>query len=571
VQLTAPPAPAYPAGLAVARRAELIGSPDRDGPDGPVPTVVLALILLLAAALRVYRLDFDLPEVQYVDGFKFIDQAAHMAESGDLRPAYFQYPGLYIYLLVGLYRGLGILSTYGHQLTAAAVSALAGLGLVAATAYAARAATGALGTIVATALAAASPMLLTESRTPSPDGLCVLFATLAIAASVRRPTAVRVWAAAGAAVGLAAGAKWTGAFAAPVLAAAAAATAWQQRSPRLLAVALVTSAGVALVAFLVTTPFFLSLRDHYTTDLAYTLACERGGQIGRVQLGALDYLVSRTPTWETPWLGTSLRSDLGLPALLLAAGGLGLAATGWLGFAGAVYAVTAIVYVASISGAGWIKAIRFLLPAMPFLYALAGAAAERLVPPAGRRRRLVWLAVALAVTAVPLDRSLHYTAALRQPSTNARIREWMGANVAPSSVVFLGPFFTDDLYRLPFRFQWLREVGPRLYGLPPGVGLSPERNPIYGPELVDGFRRAGVQYVVLNSYFDGAFADVPENARFFPRSVEGYAAFLVRLAEEADIVHEEIGWDTGRLGPDIRIWRLRDQGEGSGPATNVDQ
>jgi len=28
-------------------------------------------------------------------------------------------------------------------------------------------------------------------------------------------------------------------------------------------------------------------------------------------------------------------------------------------------------------------------------------------------------------------------------------------------------------------------------------------------------------------------------------------------------VHEEIGWDTGRLGPDIRIWRLRNPGEGS--------
>jgi len=80
-----------------------------------------------------------------------------------------------------------------------------------------------------------------------------------------------------------------------------------------------------------------------------------------------------------------------------------------------------------------------------------------------------------------------------------------------------------------------------------------------------------VQYVVLNSYFDGAFADVAENTRFFPHSVERYAAFLVRLAEEADVVHEEIGWDTGRLGPDIRIWQLRDPGEGSAPATNVDR
>src|SRR5262249_6367111 len=162
------------------------------------PRIALAVILLLAALLRVYRLDFDLPEVQYVDGFKFIDQAGHMAERGSLRPTYFQYPGLYIYLLVGLYRGLGIASAYGRQLAAAG-----GLGIVAATAYAACAVAGPLGTVVATALAAASPMLLTESRTPAPDGLCVLFATLAIAATVRRPTAIAVWVAAGAALGLA--------------------------------------------------------------------------------------------------------------------------------------------------------------------------------------------------------------------------------------------------------------------------------------------------------------------------------------------------------------------------------
>src|SRR5262249_28447449 len=114
-------------------------------------------------------------------------------ESGTLRPTYFQYPGLYIYLLVGLYRGLGIVSTYGRQLAAAAVSAAGGLGIVAATAYAARAVAGPLGTVVATALAAASPMLLTESRTPAPDGLCVLFAALAIAATVRRPAAPAPW------------------------------------------------------------------------------------------------------------------------------------------------------------------------------------------------------------------------------------------------------------------------------------------------------------------------------------------------------------------------------------------
>jgi hypothetical protein len=66
-----------------------------------------------------------------------------------------------------------------------------------------------------------------------------------------------------------------------------------------------------------------------------------------------------------------------------------------------------------------------------------------------------------------------------------------------------------------------------------------------------------MEYVILNSYFDGAFAPVPENLRFFPQSVAGYDAFMARLREQADLVHEEIGWGLGRIGPDVRVWRLR--------------
>src|SRR5262249_60332324 len=116
--------------------------------------------------------------------------------------------------------------------------------------------------------------------------------------------------------------------------------------------ALAAGRGAARVAFPGATPSFPSLPAQYMSDFAYTLACERGGQIGRVQLGPLDYLLSHTPTWETPWLGTSLPSDLGLPALLLVIGGLGLAATGGLGFGGAVYAPTAVGSAAGVSGPG---------------------------------------------------------------------------------------------------------------------------------------------------------------------------------------------------------------------------
>lgn len=309
--------------------------------------------------------------------------------------------------------------------------------------------------------------------------------------------------------------------------------------------------------FSVTTPFFFTKLTQYTDALALTLAMERAGQIGRAQMGWLDYAVSQTPTWEAPWVGTSLSADLGWIALVGAAGGILLAGTGRLGLGGAVYAVTTVGYFVGVSRPGWIKALRFLLPMVPFLAVLSGAFLERCVPLRLRRDARVWIVAALLVAWVPGRQVLRYVMALGEPSTNVSAREWMTTHVPPGSVVFVGPFYTDDLHHLPFRFQWLRDVGPRQYGLPPGRGPSPERNPIYGPELVDGLRRAGVQYVVLNSYFDGSLARVPENERFFPRSVASYAAFRSRLAGEADLIQSIVGWDAGRLGPDIEVWRLR--------------
>jgi hypothetical protein len=180
-----------------------------------------------------------------------------------------------------------------------------------------------------------------------------------------------------------------------------------------------------------------------------------------------------------------------------------------------------------------------------------------MLPASSRSRALVWLVCMLVVTWTPLHRSLRYVEALTRPSTNALVRAWMREHVPEGSVVFLGPFFTDDLFQLPYRFQWLRDVGPRQYRLPPEVGPSPERNPIYGPELVDGFRRAGIEYVVLNSYFDGALSRIPENERYFPRAVAGYEAFIGRLRTDAELIHATSGWRDGRIGPDIQIWRLR--------------
>jgi 4-amino-4-deoxy-L-arabinose transferase-like glycosyltransferase len=520
-------------------------------------TTTLGLLVLLAAAARFWRLDFDLPEVIYIDSFKFVGEAARMVDTGDLRPADFQYPGLYTHLLAALYRVFDIESVYGRQLTATCVSSAAGTLVVAATGWAARAVTGPSGTLLAVALACASPALVTQSRTPAPDTLCVLFATIALGIAARQPASLRSWAAAGLATGLAMGSKWTGAFVAPAVAVAAAVTVWRRRGVRSVPVALLVCGTSALVALWASTPFLVGLRDGYVHAASVNIAAQRGGQIGRVQLGPLDYLFSGTPTWEAPWLGTSLIAELGLPAMLLAAGGVAVAASGRLGFAGVFYAATALAYLVSISGTGWIKAMRFLLPCLPLLWVLAGSCGEWILARTGGARLVVGLALAVAALAAPARSTVTYLTALSAPSTNALAREWVRRNVPADSVVFLGPFFTNDMVSLPLRLQQLGRAGSSLYRLPPEVGISPERQPIYSADVFEQLRRRGVEWFILNSYFDDAFTPVSENLRFFPRSVREYEAFMNRVREEAELVHAEIGWADHRLGPDIRVWRLR--------------
>jgi hypothetical protein len=524
-------------------------------PSGRGALFGLVLTLAVAAALRLYRIDFDLPEVQYVDGFKFAGEAGRMVTSGDLRPKHFQYPGLYVNVLVALYYALGVTSEYGRQLTAAMVSAVFGFATVSMTVFGARKVSGGLGVLVAAGLAAVSPAMLTASRTPSPDMVSAFFMTTSLVLAAGQPTSLREWAVVGASAGLGASAKWTGLLAWPAVLTVIAAVAWRRANPALFLRAAPIAACFALAAFLVTTPFFLSLRNAYLDRLAFEAQLQRAGQIGRVQLSALDYFASSTPTWEAPWLGTSLLSDLGPPALLASLGGTAVAATGRLGFAGAVYAASLVAYLIAVSGAGWVKALRFLLPALPLLWMLAGAFVEWVLPPTLRGRPLVWVGVLLTMLAAPIARSWRYAMALGRLSTNTLARQWIHGHIAPNSVVFLGPFFTEDIARLPLKFLWL-DVGGRQYGLPPSLGPSPERNPIYTPELVDEFNKARVDYVVLNSYFDDAFARVAENERYFPRSVASYEAFRARIRREATLAYVIRGWREGRLGPDISVWRL---------------
>jgi len=509
-----------------------------------------------AAALRIYHLDRGLPGTVYVDAFKFVDEAARMAASGDFAPRHFQYPGLYTNLLAILYALSGAATPYARHLLALTVTALAGVLLVPATYLLARRVCGAAGALLAAGLAAVCPVLLSQSRTPAPDILMALLMTAALYALLAYPPALRSLLAAGAFTGLAMGSKFTGAYLLAWIAAAgwllaADGERWRWlRSTGLIAL-------VAAASFLLTTPWFLPRLGSYETRLSLELPIQRYGQIGRIQTGYLDYLLSATPTWEQPWLGSSLRANLGLPAVLI-----GLAALAW-GLAGrggrrVLYlAGYVLLYVVLISGPGHLRAVRFLLPVLPALYVLMGWWLDAVM--LRRRSRLrapIAAAIALLVLAYPATRALRYVAAARLPLTTELAEEWVARSIPAGTKVLLGPFFTDNLRRLPLDAVTLGAPGSRQYRFPEGMGQSPEREPLYSPALLDELRAAGVRYLILNSYFDDALSPVAENLRYFPNSVAAHTAFMERLQRETRLVYTIHGWGDGRLGPDIAVYQL---------------
>jgi hypothetical protein len=525
----------------------------------------LLAILVVAAGLRVLWLDYDLPQVVWVDAFKFVQPAAGFARDGTFQLVDHQYPGLYPLVLAGVFGALDLQSPYAQHLAAQAVAAVAGAATVLAIWIAAGAWCGTLGRVLAAGLCAVSPTLVTYARVPVSDGVVACFIAAAFAVLARAPGTWTAAAGAGAFVGLAAGSKLSGAQGLLLVLCALAARFVPYRELGRLSAHAAAAAVAGALAFWITTPWFLRDLDAYVRRLKLETLIQMGGQIGRVQRGAFDYLVSATPTWETPWLGTSLLGTEGPLVLLAAVAAVALAL--WRrpppdALAGG--AVFVLLMLALQAGGGKLKAIRFLAPLLPICFVLIGWAVEREMAPRLGRRRWVSVALAAALLAVPAARSARFLAMHARPSTHVLARAWIHDSLPPGTPAFLAPFYADDLDDGHLEVVRLADVGSRQYRFPEGIGPSAERDLLYAPELLDEIRQRGVEHLILNSYFDAAFSPVPENLAFFPHATAAYAAFRERLEREARLVYEVIGLREGRLGPDIAIYRLEPPPPGPG-------
>jgi hypothetical protein len=517
----------------------------------------LALVLAVAVFFRAYHLGHGLPDLAYVDSFRFVGEANQMVTSGIWWPKDFAYPGLYVNLLAVLYSLFNISSPYACQLVASSISAVAGSALVVSVYYMARLFCSNKGALFASCLSASCITSITYSRAASTDTLMVLFMTLSLYTTLIRPISTKHFVIAGIFSGLSAGTKFTGLYLILWLPLAAL-IADRPTSVKKVLPHIMGSYLSFAATFLLCTPSFLPLMSSYIHRIVLESKLQQAGMIGAIQGGYFDYLFSFTQTPFQPWLGTSFIVNFGIPLTVA-----GLVAIFW-GFTRRkdLRLVSVVVYIVMflvlISGPGRQKMFRYVLPVIPLIYVVTGCFLDSILFEPGKRYSTVLsLVIALLLIAMPVIKSVQYIETTFKPTTIEIAKQWLMKNIAPGTKVFRGPFYLSSLQQLPYKFVLLKNVGSRLYGSKNDYA-NPEISPIYNPKLFDEFRQRGVQYLVMNSYFDDMFSPVPENLAFFPRSINDYQAFVKRLKLETQLVFSVEGLSAHRQGPDIFVYKLAD-------------
>jgi len=516
------------------------------------------VVVLIGAVLRLTHIDFELPRIVDVDSFKSVGEAARMITTGDYRPQDFQYPGLYVNLLVVVYKALGLETPYAWHLSARLVAAFFGIAQLPLTWLLARRIAGPAAALIATSLVAFSPLAVTMSRMAATDAMVTFWMTAGLCLVIPPSDKLVRYLGCGALLGLAVGTKYTGAYLGFFLVLSAVLAGYLGGKVRRPLVGIVVGLSIAAIVFLATTPWFVSLFEEYRQRVELEMEIQKYGQIGHVQAGYFDYLVSTTPTWEQPWLGTSLWAEFGPVSFALVLGATLFVLSGRFGISPFLLGLYVVGYLIAMSGPGRLKAMRFMLPILPVCAVLVGWAIEKLLATRFKRGQIyVVIAATVLVTVSPAIRSINYLRTFFRPSTNTVARQWIAEHIPANSAIFVPPFYNDDLAGLPLNFFFLPDAGGRQYRLPEDAGPSSERAPMFHAQLVDALRAQGVEYVLRNSHVEGAFSDVADNQRWFPCSVAAYAEYEARLEAVAEPLFRVPGFEAGRQGGDITVYRLR--------------
>ncbi|MCL5257566.1 MAG: glycosyltransferase family 39 protein [Chloroflexi bacterium] len=504
--------------------------------------LVLAIILLVSFGLRLWGIVWSLPYVDHPDEGVIVDHAIRFLKTGNLDPAFFNWPSLCMYFTAGVYwlhflvEWLQGLQTTPSQLpdstfifTAApdlyiwgrATTAVLGTALVAVTYLIGSRHFGKNVGLIAAGLAAVSPLLIENSHYITPDipvALLVALALMLALEGLRAGTnAPLLWS--GLFVGLAASAKYNG-----IVVGVAIVVVWLLRAIpagtglRILALvrsfslralrtpSIVAVPVLAVAGFLAFTPFAVLDWPKFSHDMLFHIGIYEGER----------YLpMADVPIWLNYLVSLFGRGEW--PVLLSATGGVALLL--WRRSRPAlVLLVFAMVYFVFFNQFPSFF-LRNMVPLIPVLAVLGAVFIEFLLVKAGglfNKGALVVACLVLPTLLVPsLYRSFVEDRYMSQKDTRTMATEWIEAAVAQGGRV------AAELHPL----QWV------------GVDHVLDDGQPLNSRKLEWYADHGYSYLVMSSQ---AHPDDRNAIKNYPKGLEQVAAFP--------------GDDYGGMGPDIFIY-----------------
>lgn len=507
----------------------------REASDMRRSVLTLAAILAVAALLRFWGLGAGIPHAPGADEPELMERAVRMMKTADFNPHVFDYPGFYIHIqlviacvrflagaTIGQWQALSQVSAADFYLWGRAVTALLGTATVLLL-YQAGMRWGTRYAALAAGLLAVMPAHAGESHYVAPDVPVTFFVALTLVLSLRahESARVRAFALAGAAAGLAAATKYSGALAVllPVMAVWMTPHARPSRAAGALA-----AAGTAVLAFLIAAPYTILDLPAFLDGYARLAGASLEQRPGAAWLTYLNYL----------------RVGLDWPALLMAAAGLLLGAVRAMRGPGrarwTLLVVFPVLYFWFIANRSPVAG-RYLLPLIPFACLLVAVAVvsgvsllRRFDIPRTPRTALI-AALTVAALLPPLVRTVRFNVDLRRTSTLDLAYEWIVKNLPKgASIAIVG-----RQLRLPPEAYRAIDV-PRLTG----GHRAPDGHAGYGQ---------GSDYLVVTSTGYGPAYAEPHT---FPEDYAAYRQLFERSRELARFTP-----DAEHPGPEVRILALK--------------
>jgi hypothetical protein len=461
----------------------------------------LTALLLLAAALRFTALSWGLRHTPHFDERVFVENAWGMLDRGDLNHVYYEYPGLFFYLLVPVLaplHAIGPLGPGAYLAARAMVAAFSTLNVLLLYLVGRRLCRPTVG-LVAALLLAVSPLDVYVCHMVRPDVALATVSLASYAAFAFGGPERRAALAAGACLGAATAVKFTGVLLAPTLVAFRIA----RRQAGLGRLALATIA--ALAVFFLFTPAAVWRAQAFFSGIGDQVSYHYIPQGKPHTYAGNVFYYARAAAGHAGPLGAGLFVIGLLPAF-----------RAWRTWGPLLLHPLAIVAVMSTADYHF---DRHLVPALGALCLVQALGVEALAVRVPRTA----LVAAAAAASFPLVATVSDLAAMSRPSVRDRVADWVSASLPPGSVVLSAD---------------------------PGIGLDKSRF-----ELLSGV--GGPRAALLIGHMSAVVAPPGEAGRLFgleptmrfePRSrVEGETLEVALVPQEALVVCGELALDSSRL------------------------